>query len=181
MSPSADVSDFAVVAMTRPLDLRGLADHYQVEVPALTMNALERDLREEIASLEISPGASEALSRSMDAGLLVVIGSNLALPYGQALRAKLSDLGLQAESLAGAGRLRAAFSYEMGAIKPHEAFYGQIQQATSLDGACILMVGDKAEEDHFGPVRAGWQAAAAINRTGDPALWAEIPVPSPRP
>lgn len=169
-----DVSGFPLLAMTSPLGLAGMASHYGVHLPLPFLEAIEHDLYDEIASLSLSPGAVDALSRALTAGCSVVVGSNLALPYGSALKVALSAAGLELGAINGAGKLRAAFSYEMGYVKPQPEFYDAVADAVGEAPCNILMLGDKLVEDHDAPARSGWRVGPATNRTADAAGWDQL-------
>ena len=159
--------------MTRPLGLAGLAEHYGVEVPMARLRAMEEALFEETESLIVSPAALNCLRGLIRRGVKILIGSNLALPYGVALRHALRGAGLNPERLGGPSGIACAFSYEMGLIKPDPRFYAAIA-ASAPRTALFLMVGDKQQEDHDAPVAQGWAAAPARLRAFDASEWEVI-------
>lgn len=172
-SRGAIVEDFAFVAMTQSLDLAGMAAHYGIEVPGRWMEQLERSLFEEVEGLCLSTAAIACMHRLMAAGVVVVIGSNLALPYGIVLKQHLQREGLVVGPLGDESLLGCAFSYEMGCVKPSLAFYGTIATAYP-NRSVFMMVGDKQEEDHDAPIRLGWQAAPPLPRSKDALEWTRI-------
>lgn len=91
--------------------------------------------------------ASTALAALLARGLTVAIGSN----FDERLIPICQDLP---ELCA----VRVFVSSQLGARKPHLAFFAAIQQALSLPPRAILMVGDDSENDFQGARAAGWRA-----------------------
>ncbi|WP_179381473.1 HAD family hydrolase [Jannaschia marina] len=82
-----------------------------------------------------------------EAGLLTAVCSNLASPYGPALRRVLPSPA-DVEVL----------SYEVGAIKPEPAIYKRVLQELDLPATDVLFVGDTPSADVDGPRAAGFSA-----------------------
>ncbi|WP_254507911.1 HAD-IA family hydrolase [Anatilimnocola floriformis] len=58
-------------------------------------------------------------------------------------------------------------SSRVGWVKPADGFYGAIQQATQLEPARILMVGDDFENDVAAPHRCGWLARWLVRNSAE--------------
>lgn len=171
----APVENFAVKAMTTPSTLAALASQYEVGIPMKQFADLETALFEDLNGMEIADGASVAIQSLIEKGIRVVIGSNLALPYGIGLLRMLSAQGLHIDQLASDKMLMRAFSYEIGEIKPHSAFYKKVEDTIGLESDSFLMVGDRPEEDREAPLGCGWQAEWAYNRVeASPGVWKEL-------
>tara|TARA_R110002074_G_scaffold130908_1_gene272976 strand:+ start:99 stop:413 length:315 start_codon:yes stop_codon:yes gene_type:complete len=80
-------------------------------------------------------------------GLPLAICSNLASPYGLAVRHSLPDPP-DVEVL----------SYKVGAIKPEPAIYAHVVDGLKLDPAKVLFVGDTLRTDIKGPRSYGFRA-----------------------
>ncbi|MBI1902535.1 MAG: HAD-IA family hydrolase [Planctomycetia bacterium] len=57
---------------------------------------------------------------------------------------------------------RLFISSQVGARKPHAAFFAAIQRKLSLPPEKLLLVGDNFENDYEGARRAGWQAILLV-------------------
>lgn len=156
---------FAVQAMITRHSLAELAAESGCSLPLDVLAPFERAVAEEVASVVAFPDASAALARALECADRVVVGSNLALPYGAPVVAWLSQWG-EVEPLASGAqaRLLTAFSFDLGQLKPNAGFYQEVgQRLAQLSGKPVgalkvAMVGDKQAEDCTGPRAAGWQA-----------------------
>lgn len=108
---------------------------------------LERELHEELAALDLFPDVLTALSALHAAGRRVAICSNLAQPYGEAVRALLPRMD---------GYF---FSYEIGARKPDPAIYARVCSTLRCQPKDVLFIGDSLRADVEGPRRYGMRSA----------------------
>lgn len=156
---------FAVQAMTTRHSLARLAAAAGCPLPLDVLAPFERAVTEEVASVVAFPDAPAALVRALECADRVVVGSNLAPPYGAPVVTWLSQWG-EVEPLAPSAkaRLLTAFSFDLGQLKPNAGFYQEVgQRLAQLSGKPVgalkvAMVGDKQAEDYTGPRAAGWQA-----------------------
>lgn len=148
--------------MTRSLSLKDVAALHQYHLKESEDVFLHDLLKEELESIVLFEDALDVLKHYLDNEYLVIIGSNLALPYGEVVENLLSPLG-SISKWNETAMLRVAFSYEIGELKPSPRFYQKIEDELKLSGnvskdASFFMVGDKREEDYLAPTRCGWQA-----------------------
>lgn len=122
-----------------------------VAVDGTVLARVEADIAAELASVRMRPGMADILARMRDAGLPTALCSNLASPYGPAVRTALP------------GRADVeVFSYRVGAIKPEPAIYARVAEALALAPGRILFVGDTMRADIGGP-RAGEMKALHVD------------------
>lgn len=99
------------MALTKDLDLSGLADLLGVPRPSLSdMDLLEA----EAEAVELYDDTLITIERLHDMGYNVAICSNLAAPYGPAVRRLLSNVD------------EFVFSYEVGFLKPEQGIYDAV-------------------------------------------------------
>jgi FMN phosphatase YigB (HAD superfamily) len=133
--------------MTAPYDLAKAAAAFCPSIRRDDLDALERDLEAEIASIRLFPDAAEVLVTLRERGIKISICSNLAIPYAEPVK-RLLPIGMDALS----------WSFEVGAMKPDPAIYAHACGSLGCVEAEVLMVGDKELEDFSGPMRAGMHA-----------------------
>lgn len=75
---------------------------------------------------------------------MIVVASNLALPYSTPLSALLGILMV---------------SFNAGAIKPERAFYAGLKALLGCDASVLLMLLDVWRDDIYGVVEAGSRSA----------------------
>ena len=125
---------------------------------------------------EVSPAVFRQLrtcqeAASADAALYPEVEGVLSELRGEFQLALLSNCGIS-----GARMLRSSFdlnkwfaeclfSYEIGFLKPSPEFFGAVSSRLSLEPADILVVGDHAESDYRGAIRAG-MSALLVDRKG---------------
>ncbi len=118
-----------------------------VEGDGAVLARVEADIAAELASVRMRPGMADILARMRDAGLPVALCSNLASPYGPAVRVALpgrADVEM--------------FSCAVGAIKPEPAIYARVAEGLALAPGRILFVGDTKRADIAVPRTAGMKA-----------------------
>ncbi len=145
-------------AMSRPLGLQELADALtpeakKIEIAGL-MPSLQSDLSVEIGSIAVFPEALDALSELRDRGLKLVVVSNLAQPYGAAVRQLFSGL---VDYI--------AFSFELNAVKPEPEIFAAVCRALALEADEVMMIGDSRSSDYAGARAFGMQALH-LDRSG---------------
>lgn len=151
-----DAAAFGRLAMTRPLTPAGVVAALGRRMDPQALDGIERLLWDEVASVRLYPETLAVLGELLAQGTRVVLGSNLALPFGSALEPLLDAVGpWQRLDEQPSGQALTAYSYDLGHLKPDPLFYAHIQQAV---GGEILMAGDRREEDWQAPTRAGWRA-----------------------
>lgn len=168
-----DVSDFAHRAMTSRHTFSSLAQSYGVTLPMGMLARLEAELMEELMGIRPYPEAERAIRHVLHRGAVVVVGSNLAWPYALPIQALLDAVvGRLPNESYSASRVRTAFSFDLGALKPSPAFYQAVLDSLAADGvesSRVFMVGDRQAEDVDGPVAAGW-SAWRVDRSKDEGL-----------
>lgn len=171
----ATVDDFAIRAMSTPSSMANLAMYHGVDFSMEQMSHLDGVLFKDLSGMELATGIVSTITRLVEGGIRVVIGSNLGLPYGVLLERMLATHGLLLEEMSPTAKLARAFSYEMGHIKPLPSFYEKIEHDMKLPPNAFLMMGDRHEEDRIAPLARGWQAEWAFNRVeASPKIWEEL-------
>jgi HAD superfamily hydrolase (TIGR01549 family) len=154
------------IIMTRPLGLTAAAGALGVSLTGAELGRLELDLEAELSSLRVYP---EVLSTQMELrrqGLKIGVVSNLALPYGAALR---DALPIEPDQW--------VMSFEVGLVKPDPAIYELACARLGCAPNEAVMVGDSWRADYEGAVAAGLSAlhldrhgAAPTARTGESTI-----------
>ncbi len=147
--------------MTNELSLGEAACVLGIKLTPARLLLLERAMEEEVASIRPYPDALEAIAILHAAGVKVAICSNLAKPYGVAVKQILPDLDGY------------VFSYQAGVTKPDPIIY---QEACSLLGVQpgnefggqgrVVMIGDSPRCDRDGPRQVG--ISGFLLRRGQP-------------
>lgn len=154
----SDTRAFGRLAMTESLTLAGLAGRTG-RIDPQVLAGIERLLWDETASVRLFPETISVLSELLAQGTRVVLGSNLAMPFGCALEPLLdavgpwSRLGEDPDAQA-----ITAFSYDIGHLKPEAEFYRHIQKALGAPTRSLAMTGDRLDEDCQAPARQGWRS-----------------------
>ncbi|WP_353739151.1 HAD family hydrolase [Pseudomonas fluorescens] len=141
-------------AMTANLSFDQVADHLGIELSSSKRAEMNDALGKELASIEPYPDALEAIDQLLQAGVAIGICSNLAQPYGPAIRKVFPHVQCH------------AFSFELGVMKPDPRIYLSICRelggAASLDGFettrendRVVMIGDSRKCDRDGPRAVG--------------------------
>ncbi|OQR29683.1 haloacid dehalogenase [Pseudomonas sp. Bc-h] len=142
-------ADDAFILMTKSLGLAEAADYFGIKIAAQELEAIQSALDEELAGVQAFPDAIDAVGALKEAGLRVGICSNLAQPYGGAVRRLFPCMH-------GYG-----FSFEIGCAKPSPAIYQTtfelmgVRPIRNESGPTVLMVGDSLRCDQDGPRAVG--------------------------
>ena len=172
---------FWTAAITQDHTLDSLAQVFDLDLEAepRLRDQLLGTLAEDVADVALFPETVDVLQACLAGGHTVTVGSNLAAPYGPAVRQVLETaLGVATvpfETVVSGGTpapVRLAYSYAMGTSKPIPAFYTQIERGLRAagQGGAIGMVGDKPQEDCQAPSAAGW-TAWRVQRDAGQTLW----------
>jgi HAD superfamily hydrolase (TIGR01549 family) len=141
--------DDAHTLMTRRLGLAEAADYFEIKVSTEDLQNIQAQLDEELAGIQAYPDAIDAVNLLKDADVRVAVCSNLAMPYGAAVRRLFPQMDAY------------GFSYELGWAKPDPEIYFATcrmlgMQLTSHDGVSqTVMVGDSLRCDRDGPQAVG--------------------------
>lgn len=141
--------DDAHTLMTRRLGLAEAADHFEIKVSTEDLQNIQTQLDEELAGIQAYPDAIDAVNLLKDADVRVAVCSNLAMPYGAAVRRLFPQMDAY------------GFSYELGWTKPDpEIYFGTcrmlgMQPASHHGASQTVMVGDSLRCDHDGPQAVG--------------------------
>lgn len=168
-----DVSDFAHRAMTCRHTLSSLAASYGASFPLQTLARLDAQLMAELLAIRPYPEAERTIRHVLSRGAVVVVASNLAWPYALPIQAALDTVVSRLSSTpASVSRVRTAFSFDLGVVKPSREFYQAVLGSLASDGvepSRMFMVGDRQVEDVDGPRAAGW-SAWRVDRSQDQGL-----------
>lgn len=147
---------FAVEAMSAPMGIVELAGK-RGRVDTQVLAGIERMLLDEVASIRLYPDTIAVLGELLSQGTRIVLGSNLALPFGAALEPLLEAVGPWMRLGEGeAGPALTAYSYDLGLVKPDPDYYQAIAEELGVAPAELFMIGDRQDEDFQAPSRAGW-------------------------
>lgn len=172
------VEGFARQAMTTRLPLEALARQSGAALSTADLNHYRELTQTEVASVVPFADAGKAIEAALQHADRVIVGSNLATPYGTPVEAwlrqwgRVQPLGKAASST----RLLTAFSFDVGHVKPEPAFYAWVARALAkatkkpVEELKIAMVGDKQAEDCDGPALAGWQSHRLDRKAGQTLL-----------
>lgn len=141
----------ARTVMTIDGGLHAALQALQATIEPGEIEQLQRSLQLELDSVRLAESARGTLARLRDAGVPVVLCSNLASPYASPPREMLSDL-------LPLGDQSFVWSFEVKAVKPERAMYAAACAALNLPPGRVLMVGDSLDADVLGPRRFGLQA-----------------------
>jgi FMN phosphatase YigB (HAD superfamily) len=132
--------------MTQSLGLREAADYFGIELSPDLLEYAERSLEEELANISAFPDALEAVALLQRAGHRLGVCSNLAQPYGSAIRYYFPGLDAY------------GFSFEIGSVKPEPMIYQTTCKLLGVQPSCgfggqarVMMIGDSQRCDRDGP------------------------------
>lgn len=137
----------AMEIMARPVGLAGYAAEVAPDLDPAALVRLERDLHEELLSVELYPETSQVLRVLRNHGIKIGLASNLAQPYAIPVH-HLLPFGLDAY----------AWSFDVGAIKPDPSVYQCVLDQLGCQPNQALMVGDTYAADYEGARSAGLRA-----------------------
>lgn len=141
--------DDAHILMTHPLGLAEAADQFEIKVSTEYLQNIQAQLDEELAGIQAYPDAIDAVNLLKDADIRVAVCSNLAMPYGAAVRRLFPQMDAY------------GFSYELGWAKPDPEIYFATCRMLGIhlpshdDASQIVMVGDSLRCDCDGPQALG--------------------------
>lgn len=150
--------------MTHDVGLREAADSLGIKVAPERMLEFEAALQREIDSIEVFPDALEAIGLFQDHGIAIAVCSNLAAPYGPAVKALLPN------------HTAYALSYELGLTKPEPGIYRAACHELGISPGRLFenvpqvaMIGDSRRYDRDGPRLIGIRGFH-LDRTGPGAI-----------
>lgn len=137
--------------MTLNLDLQGVAEHLGIYPSQSRMNEIATALQAELDSIEAYPDAIKAIAMLQERGFALGICSNLAKPYGVAVKRLFPSMDAY------------AFSFEVGVAKPDPRIYkvlleiidSQSKQSAGASVPGVWMIGDSARCDCDGARAVG--------------------------
>ena len=155
----------AHLIMTLNLELHELAEHLGIRLPESRRVEIECALQAEFNSIEAYPDAIEAVAMLRERGVALGICSNLAKPYGAAVKQLFPSMNAY------------AFSFEIGAAKPDPRIYQALLERldarsgrpTRTDAPEVWMVGDSVQCDRDG-ARAVGIVGHYLDRSGASAI-----------
>ncbi|SOS36173.1 haloacid dehalogenase [Pseudomonas syringae group genomosp. 3] len=133
------------------------AEQLGIKVAPSRLAELQDILEEEVSGIEAFPDALEAVALLQEHGRLIAICSNLAFPYGVAVKRLFPTMNAF------------GFSFEAGVTKPDPRMYRQTCQMLGVEPGHItgdnriIMIGDSLRCDCHGP-RAVGIAGVHLNR-----------------
>ncbi|WP_267909487.1 HAD family hydrolase [Pseudomonas syringae group genomosp. 3] len=125
------------------------ADHLGINVHPARLAEIQEMLEQEISSIVAYPDALEAVALLQERSLLLAVCSNLAYPYGRAVRTLFPTMDAF------------GFSYEIGLIKPDPRMYQStcemigVESDNGFGENRVIMVGDSLRCDCHGPREVG--------------------------
>jgi HAD superfamily hydrolase (TIGR01549 family) len=125
-----------------------LSDAYMAE--------LEKDLEAELSSITMFQDALELMTFARRRGVRIGVVSNLAMPYGDALR---RHFPFEPDCC--------VWSYSVGALKPDSRMFSTACEMLNVQARDTLMVGDSFVCDFQGAVGFGMNALL-LQRVGSP-------------
>lgn len=137
-----DPGDHFRRVLTEPLDLADLRSASD-KVDEERFSQIQRELNEELMGIAPFPVAQEWIDQCKLAGLMVVVCSNLARPYGPMAKSLLRGID------------RWVFSYEVGYKKPEHDIYQHMFSSFNLLPEEICMIGDSLANDVLMPRSLG--------------------------
>ncbi|MFG0528977.1 HAD family hydrolase [Pseudomonas sp. yb_2] len=150
--------------MTLNAGIREAADLLGIQVAAMRMAEIESALQREIESIEVLQDAYDAITLLREHGIATAACSNLAAPYGPAVKRLLPDLNAY------------SFSYELGVTKPDPVIYRAVCRDLGVvpghlfgDSAQVAMMGDSPRCDRDGPRAVGIKGFH-LDRSGTGAI-----------
>lgn len=129
--------------MCHPWSLADCAEYLRLIVPEREMRKLERQLEQHLESISLFDEVDQVIDELHARGFKIAACSNLALPYGKAVKAFLPRMDAH------------ILSYEVGMTKPDPAIYQSSINALGVEAVSTLMIGDSLRCDKRGPEAVG--------------------------
>jgi HAD superfamily hydrolase (TIGR01509 family) len=149
--------DDAARLMSQPVPLSGVGTLFGVTLPDDVLATAQQALADEISSIRLFPDTTTIIARLRDANVRVGLCSNLASPYGDAVKRLLPVLDAY------------TWSYDVGAVKPDPVIYQHILDQLGCPAKQVLFIGDTPAADVDGP-RAFGMSARLIDRKAGQSL-----------
>ena len=138
--------DDATAIMTADISSVELFKSMGISPTAMMMNIFTKALKADVESIRLYEDAMSTLRQLSDKGIQIAICSNLAKPYGAALKL-IEDVDF----------IR-CLSYEVGAIKPDPRIYRYVVETSGVRKENILFVGDSLLADYKGSQEFGFRS-----------------------
>lgn len=129
--------------------LSACADYLGIQIQPRRLLEIESELDDEVSAIEAFPDAHEAIRFLQQHRMRIGVCSNLAQPYGRAVRRHFPALDAY------------TFSYEVGRTKPDPQMYSSTCEALGLGvvqvfgNQQVVMIGDSLRCDCHGPRQVG--------------------------
>ena len=136
----------ARIIMTSDMSPEELFNTMGISLTTEMIRAFDMALEADIESIRLFEDTMSTLERMSDQRVQIAICSNLAKPYGAALRL-LEDVDY----------IR-CLSFEIGAIKPDPSVYECVVEKSGVRKENILFIGDSLAADYRGPEDYGFRA-----------------------
>jgi HAD superfamily hydrolase (TIGR01549 family) len=147
-------STHMTVLMNCPLDIAQAAQLLGVSPPDWMLAQWQSELQAEIDSMAMYSDSLPVLQYLRKEDHRIGVCSNLAMPYGVALRGLLPELDVY------------ALSFEVGTVKPDQSMYRYILNRLDCEPSAVLFVGDSKKADFSGPRSIGMDACLINRRDG---------------
>lgn len=125
------------------------AEHLGIDIHPSRLAEIEEMLEHEVGSIKAFPDSLEAVALLQEHNRLVAVCSNLAYPYGRAVKRLFPTLDAY------------GFSFELGATKPDPRIYQAtctmvgVKPGDGVGENRVIMVGDSLRCDCHGPRAVG--------------------------
>jgi len=129
--------------MSHPWGLNECAQHIGLNLDSATSKSMEKLLEGHIASIECFPEVEHVLKELRHRHVKIAVCSNLAQPYGAAVRRLLPNLDAY------------TLSFEVGKTKPDPEIYLNCLSTLGAEAASTCMIGDSPRCDVRGPENIG--------------------------
>lgn len=153
--------DDARILMTVNRKLPDLIKTLGISAPEWLLEQTQQHILDEIESASLFNDVEPTLAALQERGIPFAICSNLAAPYGSAVKRLLNN-----------HKFIRCMSYEVGFIKPEPEMYKTITDAAQVEPGDCLFVGDTYLADYEGPQKCGIRALHLVR--GQPGGGATI-------
>lgn len=148
LAGNASTAAFREAVMCRNLSIGELVAQTGLEASPETVRQCEADIEREVDEVHVYPEVFEVLHALREAGVKLVLCSNLAPAYGRVLK----DTGLDQYFD------MAQLSYQTGLLKPDPRMYLAALDYLGVGASNAVMVGDSYASDVVGALGAGLHA-----------------------
>lgn len=129
--------------MSHPWGWRQCAEHVGLRLDATASKSMDKMLERHIASIKCFPEVGQVLNGLHERNIKIAVCSNLAQPYGEAVRRLLPNLDAY------------TLSFEVGKTKPDPEIYLNCLSALGAEARSTCMIGDSPRCDVRGPESVG--------------------------